>query len=261
MKRNVHHLNRQSLRLTPHQMRTAFTLIELLVVISIVALLMAILLPALKSARSVARNAQCMSNQRSTTALMFVYSEDYNTYLPVRRTLDSSGTYLAGWPNLIWPYVNNGQKLANKNDKAKMLPTVLNCPEGQTDIKENPNWGRIYSLNQWFKLPSNSSIYQGANKSIRLADVKRNSEVFLLVEQTNKASWAGNQWIWDDYTSNPLNHSQEQLVNHHTSSKGTNAAFCDGHVRFMNQDDFPHTNAVTFVTESYDYRWHGSTNK
>jgi prepilin-type N-terminal cleavage/methylation domain-containing protein/prepilin-type processing-associated H-X9-DG protein len=237
-----------------------FTLIELLVVMAIVGLLIAILLPALKSARSVARSTQCMSNQRSTGTLLVVYSEDYNTYLPVRRTL-VNGVYAAGWPNLVWPYMNNGKKLAIKYDKTKLLTTVLNCPESQTDIKENPNWGRIYSLNQWFNLPSKSSIYQSANKSIRLADVKRNSKVFLLVEQTNKAAWASGQWIWDDYTSNGLNHSQEQLVNHHSSSKGTNATFCDGHVTFMNQDDFPHTNATTFVNERYDYRWNGSTTK
>lgn len=238
-----------------------FTLIELLVVMSIVALLIAILLPSLKNARSVARNAQCMSNQRSLGALMFVYSEEYNQYLPVRRTLDSGGTYVCGWPNLIWPYLDNGTKLANKYDKGKLVGTALNCPEGQTDIKDNPNWGRIYSLNQWFNLPNNTSIYQGANKSIRVSDIKKNSEVFLLVEQSNKAAWASNQWIWDDYTSNPLNHSQEMLVNHHTASKGTNATFADGHVKFMNEADFPHTNATTFVTERYDYRWHGSTNK
>lgn len=236
-----------------------FTLIELLVVISIVALLIAILLPALKSARSVARNAQCMSNQRSVGALIYVYCEDYNQYLPVRRTVDSSNVYQYDWHNLLWKYNNSGVKLANKYDKTKLKGTVFNCSETQSDINENPHWGRNYSLNQWFLLPNGSSIYQGQNKSIRLSDIKKNSSVFLLVEQANKAAWAGNIWIYDGYTSNGLNHSQEVLVNSHTSSKGTNATFSDGHVKFMNEADFPHVDATTFVTEKYDYRWNGTT--
>ncbi|HAI10859.1 MAG TPA: hypothetical protein DCM28_04095 [Phycisphaerales bacterium] len=247
---------------TEHQsvLPMGFTLIELLVVISIVSLLISILLPSLKNARSLARSAQCMSNQRSVGALMFIYSQDYDQYLPVRRTL-KSGVYQYGWPNLIWKYMDTGRKLGNKYDKGKLVGTAMNCPEGQTDIKDNPHWGRIYTLNQWFKLPNNNSIYQSANKSIRISDIKKSSKVFLLSEQTVKAAWAGNKWIFADYTTNPLNHSQQQLVNHHTASKATNATYSDGHVKLMDEQDFPHINATTFVTERYDYRWHGSTNK
>lgn len=259
----MHNINPQTQSCsTGHQRMSqrGFTLIELLVVISIVSLLISILLPSLKNARSLARSTQCMANQRSVGALMFFYAEDYNQYLPVRRTL-KSGVYQYGWPNLIWKYMDTGRTLKNKYDKGKLVGTAMNCPEGTTDIKDNPNWGRIYTLNQWFKLPNNNSIYQGANKSIRVSDIKKNAKVFLLSEQAVYASWAGKKWIFADYTTNPLNHSQERLVNHHTASKGTNATFADGHVTFMNEQDFPHTNATTFVTERYDYRWHGSTNK
>ncbi len=63
--------------------RSAFTLIELLVVISIVALLIAILLPALQKAREAAYASQCLSNQRQLLIGINMYATDYNQYYPV----------------------------------------------------------------------------------------------------------------------------------------------------------------------------------
>ncbi|MEM6258977.1 MAG: DUF1559 domain-containing protein [Planctomycetota bacterium] len=60
----------------------AFTLIELLVVISIIALLIAILLPALGAAREGARSAQCKSNQRQIAISTFNFASDYDQYVP-----------------------------------------------------------------------------------------------------------------------------------------------------------------------------------
>lgn len=61
--------------------RWAFTLIELLVVISIVSLLIALLLPALTSARELARSAVCLSNQRQIVVYGAVYANDSDGYM------------------------------------------------------------------------------------------------------------------------------------------------------------------------------------
>ena len=64
-------------------MRRAFTLIELLVAISIIALLIAILLPALGWARESARITVCSTNQRSLTQLYAMFATEFKDEIPV----------------------------------------------------------------------------------------------------------------------------------------------------------------------------------
>ena len=60
----------------------AFTLIELLVVISIIALLVAILLPALQAARTVAQRTKSLSNVRQISIALHTYANDNDTSMP-----------------------------------------------------------------------------------------------------------------------------------------------------------------------------------
>jgi len=79
-----------------------FTLIELLVVISIVALLIAMLLPALKKAKETARRAQCLSNLRQILNGLHVYaSESDGRFPPSHEQHNASLTFelAAGGPN------------------------------------------------------------------------------------------------------------------------------------------------------------------
>lgn len=62
----------------------AFTLIELLVVIAVIAMLAALLMPALAKARYRAKNVICMSNQKQIAAGVTMYTSDYDSRYPVR---------------------------------------------------------------------------------------------------------------------------------------------------------------------------------
>jgi prepilin-type N-terminal cleavage/methylation domain-containing protein len=85
-------------------LRAAFTLIELLVVIAIIALLVGILLPALKYARDSARVTQCLANQRNIGQALTAYTVDFRENMASSWT--DSRTHADSWVD--WPRDANG---------------------------------------------------------------------------------------------------------------------------------------------------------
>lgn len=78
-------------------MRKAFTLIELLVVVSIIALLIAILLPALGSAREAAVRTECLGKATQIATATISYAADYDGVLIPMTGVDDDPAPYAGW--------------------------------------------------------------------------------------------------------------------------------------------------------------------
>jgi len=110
---------------TRHPKKLSFTLIELLVVITIIAVLAALLLPTLNSAKERARMVQCINNLRQLTFAHIAYAEDHRRFMCTAN--DALTTTPAGWllgPNL--PTVVTNSILIQK----KYIPnkTLFKCP-------------------------------------------------------------------------------------------------------------------------------------
>ena len=99
----------------------AFSLIELLVAISIIGLLTAILLPALKQARECARAAACASNLRQMGLATQMYVDDYGRYFTYYKDLGSDRLWYFGLESPFNPNGAPGTRLIDLT-KAKLYP-------------------------------------------------------------------------------------------------------------------------------------------
>jgi prepilin-type N-terminal cleavage/methylation domain-containing protein len=200
------------------QARCGFTLIELLVVIAIIAILAAMLLPALARAKESANRVKCAGNLKQFELAMKIYLGDFSGYFPPR----DMNNY---WPSQLLSYYSNTNLLGCPTDLQRGTPTTFAATAPADKAL------RSYIINAF-----NDGDPNGHNTGFRMreAQVMRTSETVVWGEKRHQE---GDFWMdlldpGDDVTDK-VQHGTHSNNGKVSRGGGANFACVDGGVRFL----------------------------
>jgi prepilin-type N-terminal cleavage/methylation domain-containing protein len=198
-----------------------FTLIELLVVIAIIAILAAMLLPAMGNAREMGKRSACVSNQKQLTTAIHCYADDFDeSYLPQSGHGGQYGVLFYS-TRPIWNYANRKvtecPTITKKNDTT-WIKTAILC--GDTAV---PGYGCTCHTNSF-------SLY-GQRYSMRRRGMYEYVASYGPSASASQRVLTSDVFTGYDGTNNYFFFNPQQQGAH--ESKGVNTGYEDGHVAWI----------------------------
>ena len=200
----------------------SFTLIELLVVVAIIAILAAILLPALNSARERGRGASCLSNEKQLAQIYRFYADDNDDYLPSMDNLGGQGVVSPKeWLNgMVKHYLNH--------ENASTRPAeVLFCPAETVSEDITTNYGLNYLI-------ASTGVCQG----IKTGSFSSPSITAMLVENTGHLCYYCDVENPEHIHATGSDYGKNRAVFFRHNNTAS-AAFLDCHVKMLAPKEVP----------------------